>query len=57
MEKLYGKMGKYSIGEFKNGLRNGKGTVYYSNGKIMYEGDFVNDKFEGYGKYILYRTI
>ena len=55
--------GDYYIGQFKNGLRNGIGTMYYSNGNIMYEGDLVNDKFEGNGKFflgrwpILYRTI
>ena len=26
--------------------------MYYVNGKIKYEGDFVNDKYEGNGKYI-----
>ena len=26
--------------------------MYYSNGKIMYEGDYINDKREGNGKYI-----
>ena len=41
------------IGEYKDGLRHGKGTLYYLNGDIKYEGDFVNDKFEGNGKYIL----
>ena len=44
--------GKYYIGEWKNGLRNGRGILYYKNGNILYEGDFVNDKFEGNGKYI-----
>ena len=44
--------GEYYIGEFKNGLSNGKGTQYYSNGKIKYEGDFINHKYEGNGKYI-----
>ena len=44
--------GKYYIGQEKNGLRNGKGIEYYKNGNIKYEGDFVNDKFEGNGKYI-----
>ena len=44
--------GEYYIGQFKNGLRHGKGTMYYSNGNIMYEGDWVNDKREGNGKYI-----
>ena len=38
------------IGEYKDGLRHGKGTLYYLNGDIKYEGDFVNDKFEGNGK-------
>ena len=31
---------------------NGKGIKYYKNGNIKYEGDFVNDKYEGNGKYI-----
>ena len=31
-------------------LRNGKGIEYYSNGKIMYEGDWLNDNYEGNGK-------
>ena len=44
--------GEYYIGPLLNGLRNGKGVIYYKNGKMKYEGDFVNDKFEGYGKYI-----
>ena len=47
------KDGIYYIGQFKNYLRNGKGIMYYPNGKIMYEGDYVNDKKEGNGKYIL----
>ena len=39
------------IGQLVNGLRCGKGTVYYKeNGKIKYEGDFVNGKYEGYGE-------
>ena len=33
-------------------MRNGKGILYYSDGKIQYEGDFVNEKYEGKGKYI-----
>ena len=31
---------------------NGKGTVYNKKGSIKYEGDFVNGKSEGHGKYI-----
>ena len=46
--------GKYYIGEFKNNLPNGKGTKYHKNGKIEYEGDFINGKFEGKGKFIYY---
>ena len=36
--------GEYYIGQYKNGLFHGKGTEYYSNGKIMYEGDYINEK-------------
>ena len=34
------------------GLKNGKGILYYSNGNIIYDGDWINDKKEGNGKYI-----
>ena len=44
--------GEYYIGEIKNGIRQGKGILYDQNGNIKYEGEFVNDKFEGNGKYI-----
>ena len=44
--------GKYYIGEFKNNKPNGKGIKYNKNGKILYDGDFINGKFEGNGKYI-----
>ena len=44
--------GNYYIGQFKNGLRNGKGTEYYKNGNIKYEGDFIDGIREGNGKYI-----
>ena len=36
----------------QNDLRHGKGIVYDKNSNIIYEGDFVNDKYEGYGKLI-----
>ena len=39
--------GKY-IGEFKNGMRDGKGIFYYNDG-ARYEGDYKNDKREGKG--------
>ena len=35
-----------------NGNRHGKGELCYKNGTIKYEGDFLNDKSEGNGKYI-----
>ena len=42
---------KYYIGEWKDNLRNGKGTLCYKDG-LKYQGDFINNKFEGKGKYI-----
>ena len=42
--------GKYYIGEFKNDIPNGKGIKYYKNGNIKYDGNFINDKYEGNGK-------
>ena len=42
---------KYYIGEFKNSIPNGKGIKYYSNENILYDGYFINGKFEGKGKY------
>ena len=45
--------GEYYIGEFKNCLFHGKGIFYYSNGNILYDGEFVKNEFEGIGKLIL----
>ena len=45
------KNGTYE-GEFKNGLREGKGTMNYKNG-FIYEGDWKNDRREGRG--LLYK--
>ena len=42
----------YYFGEFKNNLPNGKGIKYYSNGNILYDGNLINGKFDGNGKYI-----
>ena len=33
-------------------VKAGKGIAYYKNGNIKFEGDFINDKYEGNGKYI-----
>ena len=29
---------------------NGKGVLYYSSGLPAYDGDWVDDKFEGFGQ-------
>ena len=39
--------GKYYIGQWSNNLRNGKGTLYYPNGKMEKEGNFINNVFAG----------
>ena len=31
------------VGQTINGLKNGKGTLYYKNGSLKYQGDFVYD--------------
>ena len=33
-------------------MKQGKGTYYYKNGSVKYEGDFINDVVEGNGKLI-----
>ena len=40
------------MAKFKDDLPNGKGTEYYKNGNIKYEGDYINGKREGNGKFI-----
>ena len=45
--------GEYYIGEVYNNMANGKGILYYKNGNIRYEGEFINDKFEGKGKFFM----
>jgi len=52
IEKYIWENGAYYKGQVKNNLPNGKGKKYNPNGKIEYEGDFINGKFEGNGKYI-----
>jgi len=44
---------KYNIyiGEFKNGLLNGKGVYLSQDSHELYYGDWVNDKRQGYGIY------
>ena len=31
-------------GEYLNGKRNGKGKEYYYNGKILFKGEYLNEK-------------
>ena len=45
--------GYYYIGNWNNGVKDGKGILYYKNGNILYEGHFHNGKFEGKGKFYL----
>ena len=37
------------IGEFANGVKQGKGNLSSKDNKYNYEGDWLNDKFEGFG--------
>ena len=37
--------GGYYIGQCKNGLANGKGTLYNKNGDIIQKGNWINDEF------------
>ena len=45
LDILFFENGKYYIGQFKNNLKHGKGTLYYKNRKIEKEGNWINDKF------------
>ena len=40
---------KYYKGEFKDGMRHGKGKLVFRN-EAYYDGEWVNDKYEGYGE-------
>ena len=55
-DNFYNDNGEKFIGEIKNGLKDGKGTLFYEkenkNKRQRYEGDFKNDKPNGRG--ILY---
>ena len=51
-KKIKYKNGEFYIGQVLDGNKQGEGTLYYKNGNIKYIGDFINDKFEGKGKYI-----
>jgi len=38
---------KYYVGDFSKGIKSGTGTCYDGNGKLIYYGDFQNDKPTG----------
>jgi len=52
-DKYYNEKGEKYIGEMKNGLKDGKGILYYDKDdeyqRKKYKGDFKNDKMEGKG--------
>ena len=50
-KKLYYKSGNYYIGECEYNLPHGEGTLYNENEGIIYKGDWVSGKKEGYGEY------
>ena len=34
--------GEYYFGQWLNNNKHGKGVIYYKNGNIIYDGEFVN---------------
>ena len=62
--KIYYPNGNYYIGEFKYGLRDGKGSLFYKNGKIKYSGNYeknvCDNKYKDFdkdGKDVKFKTI
>jgi hypothetical protein len=51
-KKFYLLIGDYYIGPWLNDKMYGIGKIYLRDGRLKYQGDFVNNKLEGYGKYI-----
>ena len=53
LDNFYNEKGERYIGEMKNGLKHGKGTLYYDKydktQKFKYEGEFKDDVLEGKG--------
>ena len=37
--------GEYYIGDWKNDKKNGYGTIFLNNGRIKYQGNFIDDNF------------
>ena len=42
------------IGEFRNGVENGKGTVYLPDGRLYYQGTMKNGGCSGEGTLYIY---
>ena len=45
--------GEYYKGQFNNSFRHGKGKLFYKNGNVKYDGDWINDIGEGEGHFIM----
>ena len=52
-QKKFYENGSYFYGQMINDLEHGKGKVYDMNDRLIYDGDFVEGKFEGNGIYLL----
>ena len=50
--KIIYENGHYYIGDIKEGKKHGKGTEYRGGEEIVYEGEWIDDKYEGKGKLI-----
>lgn len=48
--KFYYKNGGYYEGSWRNNTMNGKGKLYYDNGKLAYDGQWYQNEFHGIGK-------
>jgi len=44
--EYYCSNGDYYIGDFKDGLKHGKGTLYNKKGEIIIKGKFVCNKYQ-----------
>lgn len=45
--------GDYYLGYLKNGKANGTGKYYESDGYLLYDGEFLEDKYHGKGSYFI----